>query len=177
METSTMRGIIKPMPDYKQHNLVGVTITDEGREFLVDDAAAKAFEPTTRLEAVAASDFDDDRKAMARREISNTVRSGFADEPGKPLVMTAKAFAWVKERIGTAVIVEPIGGGGVEAAASLSAKEAELDTVRGELASTAQALAELADSKRQIAEAAAAKDQELEKLRTRLAELEAGRRK
>src|SRR4051812_19985112 len=154
METATMRGIIRPMPDYKQHNLVGVTITAEGREFRVDDAAAKGFEPTAQLEAVNASDLDDDRKAMVRREIGNTVRGGFCDEPGKPLVMTSKAFAWVKEQIGTTVIVEPIGGGGVEAAASLSEKERELDSVRGELVQAAQAIAELADSKRQIAEAA-----------------------
>jgi hypothetical protein len=172
-----MRGLIKPMPDYRRHNLVGVTIPAEGREFIVDDKAAAAFEPLALLERVAASDLDEDGKALARREVLATQRSGFCDEPGKPLLLTSKAFAWIKERIGTAVIVEPIGGDGLEAIEALSRKSLESEALRQELQRNAQALAELEASRQALAEQAAQRDREYEVLKSRLAELDGGGRK
>jgi hypothetical protein len=172
-----MRGILKPMPTYQSHNLVGVFIPASGREFVVDDKAASAFAPTTLLEQIDKSDVDDDRKALARREVIGTHRGGFCDEPGKPLLLTSKAFAFVKERIGTALLVEPVGGDGLVAAEALTEKERELDRARFEIAEAAKAMAELDASKQELAAAAAAREQEFAALKARISELEAAGKK
>jgi hypothetical protein len=129
-----MRAIIKPMPGYAAYNLVGVRIPADGREFIVDDKAVEKFEPTAALEAVDKSDLDDDRKAQVRREIIGTCKGGFCDAPGQPLILSSKAYAYVKGLIGSAVIVEPIGGDGVAAAAQISEKDAEIAELRQKLA-------------------------------------------
>lgn len=167
-----MRGMLKPMPEYRNHNLVGVTIPAEGREFVVDDRAAAAFTPAVLLERVNASDLDEDGKAHARREVLATHKGGLCDEPGKPLVLTSKAFAWIKGQIGTALIVEPIGGDGLEAVETLTRKAQEIETLRAELQIKAQALADLEASKNALAEASVQREREFEAAKTRLAELE-----
>jgi len=129
-----MQGILRPIPTYQSHNLAGVRIDTNGRKFVVDEDAAKKFDVTPLYNAVDKSDFGDERKAMLRREIEGSVKAGFCDDPAGPLVLSDKAYAFVKELNGTAIMIEPLDGGAGLAVEQLAQKDEELAATRDALA-------------------------------------------
>jgi hypothetical protein len=75
-----IRGILKPMPEYQHHIRAGIMIQKDGREFRVDEDAAKA------------------------------AQKDFVDEPGKPLVLSAKGYEYMKAAVGQSIVIEPLEG-------------------------------------------------------------------
>lgn len=103
-----MRGIIKPNGEYAVHYRAGVQFDRDGREFLVDDAAAAAAASSPHakrgIHHVGTGKFDG---VIERKEAKEFV---IIDEPEKPLVLSRGAYDYLKLESGKALVFEPIGG-------------------------------------------------------------------
>lgn len=146
MAQDQLRGVIRPMPEYLTHHRAGVMFPKEGREFVLGDAAmfeeaAKDARKYLDEAAKSGASIDSPDKPVIFEIVEENgftkqpqkvqKRGRLIDLPGKPLLLDAFAYEYMRQAFGTMLVCEPLGG---DPMATVSRLTMENEKMRARLA-------------------------------------------